>query len=67
MENFDSNEIIKIFINKSVLIKGRYVEFCSASGIDYSWLSKFVNGKIQNPTIRSLEALDKAINLWNEQ
>lgn len=67
MEVLDSKKIISDLIYRAKLLRGNYGNFCESSGIDNSWFSKFVNGKIKNPTIDSLARLDKAIVLWNEQ
>jgi transcriptional regulator with XRE-family HTH domain len=41
-------------------LKGRlgfWRQISSESGVSYSWISKFVNGKIPNPGVETLRAL----------
>lgn len=66
MENLNSEEIITSLVNRVTPIKGKYSQFCDRTGIGYEWLLKFVNGRITNPTIGSLQALGEAIDLWND-
>jgi transcriptional regulator with XRE-family HTH domain len=35
------------------------VQLAELSGVTYSWLTKFVDGRIQNPTIANLQKLEK--------
>ncbi len=67
MKNFNSEFIVDSFVNRVRPIRGRYAEFCTQYGIDYSWLSKFVNGRITNPRIDSLQVLDRAIQDWESK
>lgn len=41
--------------------RGDWAEISSLSGVSHSWLSKFVNGHIHNPGLRTLEKLDCAL------
>ena len=41
--------------------RGDWAEISSLSGVSHSWLSKFVNGHIPNPGLRTLEKLDCAL------
>lgn len=49
---------------RTLQVKGSYPRFCQETGIDYSWLSKFANGRL-NPTQASLESLEKALDQWS--
>lgn len=64
MERLDSEKIINKLIERAEAMRGNYSAFCEVSGIDISWFSKFVNRRISNPTIKSLDALDKAMVEW---
>jgi len=66
MKSFNPDKLIDHLIDKVVPIKGSYLKFCTVYEIDYSWLSKFINRKITNPTVRSLEKLDRSIDDWNQ-
>jgi transcriptional regulator with XRE-family HTH domain len=35
------------------------VQLAEQSGVTYSWLTKFVDGRIQNPTVANLQKLEK--------
>jgi transcriptional regulator with XRE-family HTH domain len=35
------------------------VQLAEQSGVTYSWLTKFVDGRITNPTIANLQKLEK--------
>ena len=41
--------------------RGDWAAISSLSGVSHSWLSKFVNGHIPNPGLRTLEKLDCAL------
>jgi len=41
---------------------GQVSKIARESGISYSWLSKFKQGEITNPTLRRMIALEKALN-----
>lgn len=41
--------------------KGDWVEIALLAGVSHSWMSKFMNGRIHNPGIRTLEKLDAAL------
>ena len=41
--------------------RGDWAEISRLSGVSHSWLSKFVNGHIPNPGLRTLEKLDCAL------
>jgi len=38
--------------------RGNWPTICRATGIPYSWLTKFAQGKIKNPGIKRIESLD---------
>jgi len=40
---------------------GRYPEICKSSGLSYSWLTKFAQGRANNPTMRNLEKLQAVL------
>ena len=42
-------------------VKGDWVEIALLAGVSHSWMSKFMNGHINNPGIRTLEKLDVAL------
>ena len=48
--------------NRALRHSGSYKRICDNYGVDYSWLSKFVNGKISNPTIRTVVRLQRALD-----
>ena len=66
MEILNSEKIISSLILRARSIRGNYGNFCDSSGVDISWFSKFINGRISNPTIKSLETLDKAMSDWDK-
>jgi len=66
MTNFDPEKIIEEFKERVIPIRGRYSDFCMVSDIGYDWLSKFMNGRIKNPTLKTLKALDDGIIKWND-
>jgi transcriptional regulator with XRE-family HTH domain len=35
------------------------VQLAEQSGVTYSWLTKFVDGRIQNPTVANLQKLER--------
>lgn len=37
--------------------KGDWPKICEATGLDYSWLSKFASGKIPSPGYQRVEQL----------
>ena len=41
--------------------RGRLSEIGREPGLSASWISKFLSGVRDNPTIRTLEALDRAL------
>lgn len=41
--------------------KGGWLEIAERAGVSHSWMSKFMNGHIKNPGIRTLEKLDAAL------
>jgi len=57
----DANKIVADMRRRLVKHRGHFRALCEEPDIDYSWLSKFANGKITNPTIGKLEALDAAL------
>ena len=40
---------------------GRYDEIRRASGLSYSWVTKFAQGLVKNPTMRTLTCLQAAM------
>lgn len=42
--------------------RGKFRQIRNASGLTDSWLSKFANAAIQNPTISKLDRLAKALD-----
>lgn len=42
--------------------RGDWAEISQRSGVSHSWLSKFVNHKIPNPGLRTLEKLEAALS-----
>ena len=42
--------------------RGNYRRISDSYGIDYSWLVKFANGKMPNPTVDNLHALQVALD-----
>jgi len=48
--------------------KGKYREIADFEpDLDYSWLSKFANRKITNPTVGSLETLERALDSFDRR
>jgi hypothetical protein len=43
------------------LQRGNYRTIADKSGITYHWLVAFAQGKIQNPTIKNIAALDAVL------
>jgi transcriptional regulator with XRE-family HTH domain len=43
------------------------VRLSKKTGVSYSWLTKFVDGRIQNPTVGNLEKLEKAFSVDEAQ
>jgi len=41
--------------------RGQLRELADQSGVSYSWLSKFANGHIKNPGLRTLERIHDAL------
>lgn len=41
------------------LCKGRWHRVCEGSGLDYSWLTKFAQGRIKNPGYEKVQRLDR--------
>lgn len=37
--------------------KGQWPKICEETGLDYSWLTKFAQGQIKNPSARKIEQL----------
>ena len=42
--------------------RGDFAAIAAQAGVSHSWLSKFVNGHIPNPGIRTLEKLDSVLH-----
>jgi transcriptional regulator with XRE-family HTH domain len=45
--------------NELIARKGRWPDVCKATGVGYSWLTKFAQGKIPNPGISRLQVLHR--------
>ena len=41
--------------------RGQFAEIARKHRISYSWLTKFAQGKLENPTLRNLNALSTAL------
>lgn len=41
--------------------RGRFAEIARKHRISYSWLTKFAQGKLENPTLRNLDALSATL------
>lgn len=53
---------LDIAIRKQLAVrKGDWNEIAQRAGVSHSWMSKFVNGHIKNPGIRTLEKLGSAL------
>jgi hypothetical protein len=46
---------------------GRYREISRRFGVRYSWLSHFSQGLSQNPTLRNLQALSRALDALDDE
>lgn len=42
--------------------RGEWAAISKASKVSHSWLSKFVNGKIENPGLATLRQVEEALN-----
>lgn len=42
--------------------RGKYRQICELSGLTDSWVSKFANRAIQNPTVSKLDRLSQALD-----
>ena len=42
--------------------RGSFPSISRASGLSYSWLTKFYAGKMRNPTVGSLDRLKRALD-----
>lgn len=42
--------------------RGEWKALADASGVSYSWISKFANNKIPNPGIETLRKLQRAMH-----
>ena len=51
--------------NRLAARKGGWLEIAERAGVSHSWMSKFMNGHIKNPGIRTLEKLDGALEPHN--
>lgn len=43
-------------------LRGEWKRVADASGVSYSWISKFMNGHIPNPGTRTLNRLQGSLN-----
>lgn len=37
--------------------KGRWPDICAATGLDYDWLTKLAQGRIEDPGVRKIQRL----------
>lgn len=56
-----STDLDQIVMDLLKARKGDWQGVATASGVSYSWLSKFVNGHIQNPGFGTLVKLHDAL------
>lgn len=49
-------------IRRKVKDTGGYKRMAELSGVSESWLAKFANGKIPNPTVDSIDKLEKVFS-----
>lgn len=61
MDNESSIEAIRVQL---MGVKGHYPKIAQISGLSYSWLCKFAQGSQRNPTLKSIDALRKAIDAF---
>jgi predicted transcriptional regulator len=47
-------------------LKGSYHDVAKASGLSYSWVCQFGQGKIKNPTVNSLHAVKTAVETMQQ-
>ena len=52
------DKTVRVALEKA---RGTWVSVASKSGVSYSWISKFMNGRIQNPGHETLMAIKKAL------
>jgi len=59
-------DILKIteHVRSQVVAYGKYSVIADESGVTYSWLTKFADGRITNPTIANIHKLQ---NFFSEQ
>ena len=55
------NKLDAAIRNRLAARKGGWLEIAERAGVSHSWMSKFMNGHIKNPGIRTLEKLDQAL------
>lgn len=47
--------------------RGDWAAVAKESGVSYSWISKFVNGHIPNPGLRTLERIDVSLRVGRKR
>ncbi len=52
------DKAVKALLKRS---KGDWVRVANASGVSYSWISKFMNGHVANPGLETLLAVKKVL------
>ena len=62
----NAQQIVSELRNRLRNHRGHYSQMCKCTGLDLSWLSKFANSRIENPTIKQLEKLDRELTRWEE-
>lgn len=56
-----STKLDTVIRNRLAARKGDWLEIAKRAGVSHSWMSKFMNGHIPNPGIRTLEKLNAAL------
>lgn len=56
------NESLELLRTELAHRRGNIKRIAADSGISYSWLMQFVNGKIQNPTVNRISQLRLALD-----
>lgn len=58
MDELDLDAAIKAGLESA---RGEWQQIAEQSGVSYSWLSKFVNGHIENPGIETLRKIRRCL------
>ncbi len=66
MQKIESEIIINNLKAELIKIRGNRRVFCDKTGIGYDWVSKFANGHISDPGIRTIERLQNALDRWGQ-